>query len=93
MPKIDPTYGSDQHGLVWGYRFAPNQPARPVTSEAVVEFLTTLDSGTQGEFFWLHFSLSNLASEAWLRNLNLPDAFYEALGCSKKRNPLCRGNR
>ena len=79
VPKIDPTYGSDQHGLVWGYHFAPNQPARPVTSEAVLEFLTTPDSGAQGEFFWLHFSLSNLASEVWLRNLNLPDAFYEAL--------------
>ena len=32
------------------------------------------------EFLWLHFSLSNVASEPWLRRyLTLPDAFYESL--------------
>lgn len=80
MHDVDLTYGSDRHGLVWGYRFAPNQPARPVTSESMSEFLAEPDSGPQGEFFWLHFSLANLAAESWLRrNLTLPDAFYESL--------------
>jgi zinc transporter len=31
-------------------------------------------------FLWLHFSLSNAASERWLRqNLTLPEAFHESL--------------
>ena len=77
MRKIDPTYGSDQHGLVWGYHFAPNHSAQLITSEAAVELLSAPDSG---QFLWLHFSLSNASSEPWLRqNLTLPDAFYESL--------------
>src|SRR4030095_1600217 len=32
------------------------------------------------EFLWLHFSLSNAASEPWLRRyVTLPDTFYESL--------------
>ena len=76
----DPTYGSDQHGLVWGYRFAPGQPAQPVTSESAAEFLAGLARDPQSNFLWLHLSLSNSASRDWLRqHLNLPDAFYDSL--------------
>jgi zinc transporter len=46
-------YGSDVHGLVWGYRFAPNEPAAPITLEAAVEWLAVPDSRHPGEFFWL----------------------------------------
>jgi len=77
---VEPIYGSDQDGLVWGYRFAINQPAQSITSKAAVEFLTDNSPGSVVEFLWLHFSLSNSSSEAWLRrNLTLPDAFYESL--------------
>lgn len=79
IQKVDPAYGSDQHGLVWGYRFAPGQPAQPVTSETATAFLAAPDGGPQGGFLWLHFSLSNAASEPWLQSLNLPEAFYEVL--------------
>lgn len=66
--------------MIWGYRFAPDQPAQPVTSEAAVELLAAPDAGPEGEFFWLHFALSNSSSEPWLRrNLILPDAFFESL--------------
>lgn len=79
MRALDPTYGSDQHGLIWGYQFAPSHPARPITLESAVEFLTAPDPGPRVEFLWLHFSLSNTACEQWLRrNLTLPDAFYES---------------
>jgi len=79
-PKIEPTYGSDQHGLVWGYRFTPGQPAQPVAADPAVEFLAAPEADTPGNFIWLHFSLSNTASEPWLqRSLTLPDAFYESL--------------
>jgi zinc transporter len=78
--KIDPTSGSDQDGPIWGYHFVPNQPARSITSEAAVEFLTARDPAQPDEFIWLHFSLSNVASEPWLRRyLTLPDTFYESL--------------
>src|SRR5262245_1240585 len=73
-------YGSDVHGLVWGYRFAPNEPAAPVTLDSAVEWLAAPESSRPGEFCWLHFSLSNAATESWLRqHLPLPEAFYDSL--------------
>jgi zinc transporter len=72
--------GSNEDGPIWGYHFVPNQPARPITSEAAVQFLTAPGPGLPDEFLWLHFSLSNAASEPWLRRyLTLPDTFYESL--------------
>lgn len=77
---IDSTYGSDRHGLVWGYLFAPGQAAQPITSEAAAAFLAAPGPDTADRFLWLHFSLSNSTCESWLRhNLHLPDAFYESL--------------
>src|SRR5438094_1540658 len=78
--NIHPTSGSDQDGPIWGYHFVPNQPARSITSEEAVKFLTAPVPGAPDEFVWLHFSLSNAASEPWLRRyLTLPDTFYESL--------------
>src|SRR5882762_3263226 len=78
--NIHATSGSDEDGPIWGYHFVPNKPARPITSEAAVEFLTAPGPGLPNEFVWLHFSLSNAASEPWLRRyLTLPDTFYESL--------------
>src|SRR5882724_371855 len=63
-----------------GYHFVPNQPAQSITSEAAVAFLSAPGSALPNEFLWLHFSLSNVASEPWLRRyLTLPDSFYESL--------------
>ena len=77
---IDPTSGSDQDGPIWGYHFVPNQPAQSISSEEAVKFLTATSPPPADEFLWLHFSLSNVASEPWLRRyLTLPDAFYESL--------------
>lgn len=72
------TYGSDQHGLIWGYRFGPELGAEPITSEAAVAAIA--NGVTVGDFYWLHFSLSNASAESWLQsNLNLPPAFFDAL--------------
>jgi len=80
MRFLKSMYGSDVHGLVWGYRFAPNEPAAPVTLDSAVEWLAAPESRRPGEFCWLHFSLSNAATESWLRqHLPLPEAFYESL--------------
>ena len=78
--NIDSTSDPNQGGPIWGYEFVPNQPARSITSEEAVKFLTAPGSGPPDEFLWLHFSLSNVASESWLRRyLTLPDTFYESL--------------
>jgi len=75
-------YGSDGSGLVWGYRFSPDQPPEPTDCNHALQYLSA--AGSQSEegpgFVWLHFSLSNAASERWMRqHLQLPDAFYGLL--------------
>ncbi len=86
--NIHPTSGSDQDGPIWGYHFVANQPARSITSEAAVEFLTAPGPALPDEFVWLHFSLSNAASEPWLRRyLTLPDTFYESARGGKRAPP------
>src|SRR5262245_20278093 len=78
--NIEPTSGPDQGGPIWGYHFVPDQPARSITSEQAVQFLTAPSPCPPNEFLWLHFSLSNVASEPWLKKyLTLPDTFYESL--------------
>jgi zinc transporter len=78
--NTEPTSGSDQAGPIWGYHFVPNQPARSITPEGAVEFLSAPGPAAPDEFLWLHFSLSNVATEPWLRRyLTLPDSFYESL--------------
>ena len=76
--RIDNSYGSNEHGLIWGYRFAPGQPAQAIGTDEVPGFLA--NEAAPGQFLWLHFSLSNVGSERYLRqSLQLPDAFYESL--------------
>lgn len=78
--NIEPASGSQPDGPSWGYHFVPNQPGRPITSQTAVEFLTAAGPAVPNEFVWLHFSLSNVASEPWLRRyLTLPESFYDAL--------------
>ena len=78
--NIESTSGPAQDGPIWGYHFVPNQPAQSITSEAAVAFLNAPAPGTPNEFLWLHFSLSNVGSEPWLKKyLTLPDSFYESL--------------
>jgi zinc transporter len=78
--NTEPASGSKQDGPIWGYQFVPNQPARSITSEQAIQFLTAPGPCLPNEFLWLHFSLSNVATEPWLRRyLTLPDSFYESL--------------
>lgn len=80
LRKLDPTYGSDEHGLVWGYRFVPGKPAQIIDADGAAEALAAPASSSRQEFFWLHFSLANSASESWLHgNLSLPETFYHSL--------------
>ncbi len=80
MTSVEPIYGSDQGGLVWGYNFTPDRPPHLVDCDAAAVLLAGRSGAQSDWFLWLHFSLSNAASERWLRqNLSLPDAFHESL--------------
>src|SRR5439155_24150862 len=73
-----PPSGSDQDGPIWGYHFVPNQPAQSITSEKAVKFLTAPGPAAPDEFLWLHFWLSIVSSEPWLRRYwTLPVTFSE----------------
>lgn len=72
-------YGSDSTGFVWGYHFTGGQPATPVSSAEVADYLHKITQ-PEGGFLWLHFSLANSATRAWLQhNLTLPESFFEVL--------------
>jgi len=73
------SYGSDKHGLVCAYQFGAGQGAAMVDAEQLAALLDPA-TGPPERFFWLHFSLSNAASERWMRrHLSLPEAFYQAI--------------
>lgn len=77
---IDSNYGSDQHGLIWGYRFSPGRPVETITTSTFLTARSSGDPGASADFFWLHFSLANASSESWMRqNLKMPPAFFDSL--------------
>jgi zinc transporter len=77
----DSTYGSDKAGLVCAYVFAPGQRGRAIDADQAAAFLERPEQ--PGEFLWLHFSLSNTASERWMAaNMELPEAFFETIAAS-----------
>jgi zinc transporter len=70
-------YGSDVSGLVWGFLMGDGAPALPVDAGAAAAWMADPEPD---RFTWLHFNLSNAASERWLRaHADLPDEFYEML--------------
>ncbi|MFZ6681517.1 transporter [Undibacterium sp. Tian12W] len=74
------SYGSDQSGLICGYVFAHEQPGKPLDTKEAVEWLQSPHSSRDDSFIWLHFNLSNVAAEKWLReHASLPDEFFETL--------------
>ena len=78
---IDTQYGSDHHGVVWAYQFVSGRPGVSITSKQALDIFSNQEQTGQDQLVWLHFSLSNNASIAWLReNFRLPETFYEFLG-------------
>jgi zinc transporter len=83
MKRPEVVYGSDRHGLIWGYLFSPSHPPTELDAETAVAWLAAPRRPDSSEFVWLHFSLSNAACERWLRQwLELPEAFHESLRVS-----------
>jgi zinc transporter len=82
LKSPEPGYGSDDSGLVWGYRFSPDEAPAPTDCTDALQYLSAASSRpTEAPgFVWLHFSLSNAATESWMRrHLQLPDSFYGLL--------------
>ncbi len=80
MFTIDTMYGSDRNGMIWGFHFAPDQPAAAINAEAAIELLADPEAIARHEFVWLHFSRSNAATEPWLQqHLDLPESFFLSL--------------
>ena len=78
---IDTQYGSDHHGVVWAYQFVSGRPGVSITSDQALDIFSNQEQTGQDQLVWLHFSLSNNTSIAWLReNFRLPETFYEFLG-------------
>jgi zinc transporter len=76
---MDTSFGSDRNGLVWGYRFRPGHAAVPTDADAAADLLSAPRDNGQW-FLWLHFSLSNAATERWLRqHAGLPETFLVGL--------------
>ncbi len=75
-----PAYGSDPSGLVCGYRFGPDGAGRAIDTSEALSWLRRDDAEKDTDFVWLHFALTNTASEKWLReSLTLPDEFLDSL--------------
>ncbi len=71
------SYGSDDSGLVWGFVIGEGVGAVPVNAADAIE---RMRAPLPGQFVWLHFNLSNAASERWLRShADLGENFYEML--------------
>src|SRR5262245_16730519 len=85
LTTAEASYGSDAAGIVCAYAFVSGAPSCAVDAD---EALRCLRNGLQdGRFLWLHFALSNAASERWMKqNLTLLPTFYESL----KENPSTR---
>ncbi len=71
------SYGSDDSGLVWGFLIGEDGSSGPIDASAAI---ARMRQPVPGQFVWLHFNLSNTASERWLRlHAGLGENFYEAL--------------
>jgi zinc transporter len=81
MQSTEVSYGSDPSGLVWGFLFERDgAPARALDSVAALAWMDDPARRSSGQFVWLHFNLSNAASEKWLKaHARLADEFYETL--------------
>lgn len=76
-PRRCSPYGSDEHGLICGFRFPPGAAPEAIESVAAAERL--LAAPAPG-FVWPHFNLSHTGAEPWLRkHAKLGSGFFDAL--------------
>ena len=79
MLPTDASYGSDRSGLISGFLFQPGARGLLLDTAGAARWLAG-EGGTDGSFAWLHFNLSNAATERWLReHMDEAEAFIDAL--------------
>jgi len=89
MPAPVVPYGSDEHGLICGFRFMPGAPPQPI--QATHEAEPLLGLAAQHGFVWLHLNLSHAGAEPWLRrHANLSENFFEALSTGSRTTRIER---
>ena len=78
MPDPAPTtYGSDDNGLIWAYRFRPGESGTPLSASEVASAIT---DGPGDDFLWVHCTQAHVNCERWLREiLKLPGEYLESL--------------
>jgi zinc transporter len=77
---MEVTYGADKNGLICGYLFAAGQPGVPVGLEDAVRWLRQPAPEGRGDFVWLHFDLTNAATERLIETqLDVVPEFFQAL--------------
>ena len=75
-------------GLLWAFQLFPEEPARPLESEAARAWLANPEA--EG-FVWLHLNLANNAALPWLKSVfELPEAFDEALASGTRSTRIER---
>lgn len=89
-PPAAANYGSDAHGLVYGFHFQPDGTAQMIDSAQALQWLLAQNASEDGDtghvpdrtdgFLWLHFNLVNAACRPWMeQHLDLSPVFFEAL--------------
>ena len=69
-----------QSGLVWAYRLDRRGGAVPVAAPELLPALQSHQLEEKDDLLWLHFNLSQAATEHWLKDhASLPAEFFEAL--------------
>lgn len=80
MAVNDVNYGSDPSGLVWGYLLERDSGKSQALDSAQALAWLGDPARHADQFLWLHFNLSNAASEKWLKaHTRLADEFYDTL--------------
>ena len=75
-----PEYGSDQAGLICGFRFLAGERGEPIDAADAIAWLNRSGERVAADFIWLHFNLTNAGTERWLKaNLSLSEVFFESL--------------
>jgi zinc transporter len=78
--KTDFHYASDKEGLIWAYIFTPDSAPKAIDCTGALHWLSLPPESRSNGFVWMHFSLSNVESEPWMRrSLALAEAFYDSL--------------
>lgn len=73
-------YGSDETGLIWGYRFTAGEKPSTIDAAQALACLAAPPDAAGSDFVWLHFNLTNTATEKWfVQNGIVADEFRQSL--------------